>query len=213
MAYVMCLYGPPGAGKTINSTRIPGKSLLLSSDNSALVLRNFERPNLTIKNVGSFKDFENAFTEATKTKQYDTIIVDCLTDIMDAHIVDVRMKGFSGDIRQHYLDMYTRVKALVRKAAYCDTNVILNCWEDMFEKTLPSGEVVNYIAPAIPAKIRNNVCGLCNFVAYVSSAVKDGNRQWYFTLEGTDSLMAKDQIFMRKNCLPENLFTAPEVKK
>lgn len=211
MAYVMCLYGPPGAGKTINSTRVPGKTLLLSSDNSALVLRNFDRPNLTIKNVDSFKGFENSFMEVTKTKQYDTIIVDCLTDIMDAHIVDVRMKGFSGDIRQHYLDMYTRVKSLVRKAAYCDTNVILNCWEDMFEKTLPSGEVVNYIAPAIPAKIRNNVCGLCNFVAYVSSAVKDGTRQWYFTLEGTDSLMAKDQIFMRKNCLPENIFTAPEV--
>lgn len=213
MAYVACLFGPPGAGKTINSTRVPGKSLLLSSDNSALVLRNFERPNLTIKSVESFKGFENSFMEATKAKQYDTIIVDCLTDIMDAHIVDVRMKGFSGDIRQHYLDMYTRVKSLVRKAAYCDTNVILNCWEDMFEKTLPSGEVVNYIAPAIPTKIRNNVCGLCNFVGYVSSAVKDGNRQWYFILEGTDSLMAKDQIFMRKNCLPEKLFTAPEVEK
>lgn len=210
MAYVMCLYGPPGAGKTVNSTRIPGKNLLLSSDNSALVLRNFDRPNLTIQSVESFKDFENAFMEATKTKQYDNIIVDCLTDIMDAHIVSVRMKGFSGDIRQHYLDMYTRVKHLVRKAAYCDTTTVLNCWEDMFEKTLPSGEVVNYIAPAIPAKIRNNVCGLCNFVAYVSSAVKDGNRQWYFVLEGTDSLMAKDQIFMRKNCLPEHIFSPKE---
>ena len=213
MAYVACIYGPPGAGKTVNTTRIHGKNLLLSSDNSALVLRNFDRPNLTIKTIESFKEFENTFTEATKTKQYDNIIVDCLTDILDAHIVDVRMKGFSGDIRQHYLDMYTRVKHLVRKAAYCDTNVVFNCWEDMFEKTLPSGEVVNYIAPAIPAKIRNNVCGLCNFVAYVASAVKDGNRQWYFTLEGTDTLMAKDQIFMRKNCLPENVFTAPEVKK
>ena len=207
------IYGAPGSGKTINTTRIPGKSLLLSSDNSARVLDNFERPNLTIKEAKSFKDFVDDFEAATASKQYDNIIVDCLTDIMDAHIVDVRMKGFSGDIRQHYLDMYTRVKALVRKAAYCETNVVLNCWEDMFEKTLPSGEVVNYIAPAIPAKIRNNVCGLCNFVAYVSSAVKDGNRQWYFTLEGTDSLMAKDQIFMRKNCLPENVFVAPEVKK
>ena len=213
MAYNACVYGPPGAGKTINSTRIPGKNLLLSSDNSALVLRNFDRPNLTITRIETFKDFENAFTEATKTKQYDTIIVDCLTDILDAHIVDVRMKGFSGDIRQHYLDMYTRVKHLVRKAANCETNVVFNCWEDMFEKSLPSGEIVNYIAPAIPAKIRNNVCGLCNFVAYVSSAVKDGTRQWYFVLEGNDSLMAKDQIFMRKACVPENLFTAPEVKK
>jgi hypothetical protein len=123
------------------------------------------------------------------------------------------MKGFSGDIRQHYLDMYTRVKDLVRKAAYCDTNVIFNCWEDTFEKALPTGEVVNYTAPALPSKIRNNVCGLCNFVAYVSSAVKDEKRQWYFSFEGGDRLMAKDQIFMRKNCLPENLFVAPEVKK
>lgn len=208
----MCLYGPPGAGKTINSTRVPGKNLLLSSDNSARVLRNFERPNLTVKEVTSFKSFEDSFTEATKSKQYDTIIVDCLTDIMDAHIVDVRMKGFSGDIRQHYLDMYTRVKDLVRKAAYCDTNLILNCWEDMFEKTLPTGEIVNYLAPAIPAKIRNNVCGLCNFVGYVSSFEKDGKRQWYFLFDGGNSMMAKDQIFMRKACLPEDVFVEPEVK-
>lgn len=210
---VMCLYGPPGAGKTVNSTRIPGKTLLLSSDNSALVLRNFERPNLTVTSVKSFKEFLDAFAAATASKQYDNIIVDCLTDIIDAYIVEVRTKGFSGDIRQYYLDVYTKVKDLVRKAAFCDTNVVFNCWEDMYEKALPSGEIVNYIAPAIPAKIRNNVCGLCNVVAYVSSAVKDGTRQWYFITEGTDALMAKDQLHMRKSCLPENAFVAPEVKK
>lgn len=210
---VMCLYGPPGAGKTVNSTRIPGKTLLLSSDNSALVLRNFERPNLTVTSVKSFKEFLDAFAAATANKQYDNIIVDCLTDIIDAYIVEVRTKGFSGDIRQYYLDVYTKVKDLVRKAAFCDTNVVFNCWEDMFEKALPSGEIVNYIVPAIPAKIRNNVCGLCNVVAYVSSAVKDGTRQWYFITEGTDALMAKDQLYMRKSCLPEHAFVAPEVKK
>ena len=213
MALVMCLYGPPGSGKTVNSTRLPGKTLLISSDNSAVVLRNFDRPNLTIKGIKSFKEFENTFKDATANKQYDNIVVDCLTDIMDAHIVDVRMKGFSGDIRQHYLDMYTRVKDLVRKAAYHETNVVFNCWEDMFEKTLPSGEVVNYIAPAIPTKIRNNVCGLCNIVAYVTSGVKDGVRQWYYITEGTPTLMAKDQIFMKNFCFPEDAFTAPEVKK
>ena len=210
---VMCLYGAPGSGKTVNATRLPGKSLLLSSDNSALVLKNFDRPNLTIKEVKNFKEFTSEFTAATKSKQYDNIIVDCLTDIIDAYIVEVRMKGFSGDIRQYYLAVYTEVKDLVRKAAYCETNVVFNCWEDMFEKTLPSGEIVNYIAPAIPAKIRNNVCGLCNIVAYVSSAVKDGTRQWYFITEGTDALMAKDQIYMRKAILPEDAFKAPEVKK
>jgi hypothetical protein len=91
---------------------------------------------------------------------------------------------------------------------------VFNCWEDMFEKTLPSGEIVNYIAPAIPAKIRNNVCGLCNIVAYVTTANdKQGNKQWYYITEGSPALMAKDQLYMRKNCLPEDAFKAPETKK
>lgn len=215
MADVVCLYGPPGSGKTINSTRIPGKTLLLSSDNSARVLRNFDRPNLTVKPVMTFKEFVDSFTEATSTKQYDNIIVDCLTDIIDAYIVEVRVKGFSGDIRQYYLNVYTTVKNLVRMAAYCETNVVFNCWDDTSEKkTLPSGEVVDYLAPALPLKIRNNVCGLCNIVAYVMNGKdKQGVTQWYFSMDGSPSMMAKDQIFMRKNCMPEDLLKEPETNK
>ena len=215
MADVVCLYGPPGSGKTNNSTRIPGKTLLLSSDNSARVLRNFDRPNLTIKPVMSFKEFLDSFTEATTSKQYDNIIVDCLTDIIDMYLVEIRIKGFSGDIRQYYLDVYTKVKDLVRKAAYCETNVVLNCWDDTSEKkTLPTGEVVDYLAPALPLKIRKNVCGLCGIIAYVLSGKdKQGVKQWYFSMEGSPSMMAKDQIFMRTYCKPEDLFKEPEVKK
>lgn len=211
---VMLVYGAPGSGKTVNTTNLQGKTLLLSSDNSALVLKNFERPNLTIKEVKSFKEFVDTFTEATANKKFDNIVVDCLTDIIDAYIVEVRVKGFSGDIRQYYLNVYTTVKDLVRKAAYCDTNVVFNCWDDMTEKTLPSGEIVNYLSPALPAKIKNNVCGLCNIVAYVTSALdKQGNKKWYFVTEGSPAMMAKDQLYMRKNCLPEDAFKAPEVKK
>ena len=210
----MCVYGPPGSGKTVNTTRLPGKNLLLSSDNSALVLRNFDRPNLTVKEVKSFKEFVDSFNEATSAKKFDNIIVDCLTDIIDAYIVEIRVKGFSGDIRQYYLNVYTTVKDLVRKAAYCATNVVFNCWDDMTEKTLPTGEIVNYLSPAIPLKIKNNVCGLCNIVAYVTTALdKQGNKQWYFVTEGSPAMMAKDQLYMRKNCLPEDAFKAPEVKK
>ena len=121
------IYGAPGSGKTINTTRIPGKSLLISSDNSARVLNNFERPSLTIKVAMSFKDFVDEFEAATASHQYENIIVDCLTDLIDAYITEIREKGFSGDIRQHYLAIYTKVKFLVRKAAFCDTNVVFNC--------------------------------------------------------------------------------------
>lgn len=211
---VMCLYGQPGSGKTVNATRLPGKSLLLSSDNSALVLKNFARPNLTVKETKSFKEFVERFEEATQNKQYDNIIVDCLTDLIDAYIVEIRENGFSGDIRQYYLAIYTKVKFLARKAAFCDTNVVFNCWEDITEKTLPTGEIVNYLSPALPAKIKQQVCGLCNIVAYVTTGVdKRGKKQWYFVTEGSPTMMAKDQLYMRKNCLPEDAFIAPEVKK
>ncbi|WP_406044170.1 AAA family ATPase [Succinimonas sp.] len=209
------IYGAPGSGKTINTTRIPGKTLLLSSDNSARVLNNFERPNLTVKEAMTFKDFVDDFEAATASKQYDNIIVDCLTDLIDAYITEIREKGFSGDIRQHYLAIYTKVKFLVRKAAFCDTNVIFNCWEDSEVGELTTGEMARCVSPMLPAKIKQQVCGLCNIVGRVSSAPnKNGNRQWYFFTEaGKETIMAKDQMFLRKSCLPENLFTAPEAKK
>lgn len=207
------IYGAPGTGKTINTTRIPGKTLLLSSDNSASVLKNFERPDLTIKEVKNFKEFIDGFEAATTSKQYDNIIVDCLTDLIDAYIVEIRENGFSGDIRQHYLAIYTKVKFLVRKAAFCETNCVFNCWEDIEQVTLNSGEIVNRVSPMLPAKIKQQVCGLCNVVGRVSSAIdKQGDRQWYFSTEaGRETVMAKDQLFLRKSCLPESLFT--EAKK
>lgn len=210
---VMCLYGQPGSGKTVNATRLPGKTLLLSSDNSALVLKNFDRPNLTIRVVENFKDFTDAFEAATNDKQYDNIVTDCLTDIIDAYIVEIRENGFSGDIRQYYLSVYTKVKSLVRRAAFCDTNCVFNCWEESEMVTLPSGEIVNRVSPMLPAKIKQQVCGLCNIVAYVTSALdKQGTKQWYYITEGSPTVMAKDQLYLRKACMPENAFTAPEVK-
>ena len=211
---VMCLYGQPGSGKTVNATRLPGKSLLISSDNSAIVLKNFKRPNLVVKEAQGFKNFVDIFEEATTNKQYDNIIVDCLTDLIDAYIVEIRENGFSGDIRQYYLAVYTKVKFLVRKAAFCDTNVVFNCWEDLETITLPTGETANRVSPMLPAKIKQQVCGLCNIVAYVTSANDKQNvKQWFFVTEGSPTVMAKDQLFLRKSCMPENAFTAPEVKK
>lgn len=205
------LYAPPGGGKTINATRVPGKMLLISSDNSAMVLNNFDRPNLTIKEAANFKMFVYLFEEALSGEHYDIIVTDCLTDLIDAYIVEIRENGFSGDIRQHYLAIYTKVKFLVRKAAFCNTNCIFNCWEDVETITLENGEIANRVSPMLPAKIKQQVCGLCNIVARVTSAVdKQGVRQWYFATEGNEVRMAKDQLYLRKSCMPESIFTKPE---
>ena len=201
------IFSPPGGGKTVNSTLVPGKTLLLSSDNSAVVLKNFKRENLTVKNIPTFKDFLDEFEKVTTTKQYDTIIADCLSDIIDGYIVECRESKAFNDIRQAYMLAYTKVKALVRKAAHCGTDVIFNCWEDVEEITLPSGEVANRLSPMLPAKIKQQVCGLCNVIARVSTAKdKDGNKRWYYVTEPSETLMVKDQIGCAKSLMPENLF-------
>lgn len=202
------IYGQPGSGKTVNSTLVPGKTLLLSSDNSAVVLNNFERKDLTVKPVFSFSEFVTEFDKATESKQYDNIITDCLTDIIDAFIVECRESGKFNDVRQAYLLAYTKIKALVRRAAHCETNCIFNCWEDTETVTLSSGELAVRRSPMIPAKIKQQVCGLCNVIACVSSATdkKTGTRRWYYILEGTETMMCKDQLHIRKSCLPEDIF-------
>lgn len=201
------IYGAPGTGKTVNSTLVPGKTLLLSSDNSAVVLNNFKRENLTIKPVATFKDYLDEFEKATTSKQYDTIITDCLTDIIDGFIVECRESKAFNDIRQAYMLVYTKVKALARKAAYCGTDCIFNCWEDVEEITTPSGEIKNRLSPMLPSKIKQQVCGLCNVIAYVTTAKdKDGNKRWFYVTEASDTLMVKDQLGCAKSLMPENLF-------
>lgn len=201
------IYGAPGTGKTVNSTLVPGKTLLLSSDNSAVVLNNFNREDLTVKPVATFKEYLDEFEKATTSKQYDTIITDCLTDIIDGFIVECRENKAFNDIRQAYMLVYTKVKALARKAAYCGTDCIFNCWEDVEEITTPSGEIKNRLSPMLPSKIRQQVCGLCNVIAYVTTATdKEGNKRWFYVTEARDTLMAKDQLGCAKSLMPENLF-------
>ena len=201
------IYGAPGSGKTVNSTLIPGKTLLLSSDNSAVVLNNFKRENLTVKTIATFKDYLDEFEKATTSKQYDTIITDCLTDLIDGYIVECRESKAFNDIRQAYMLVYTKVKALARKAAYCGTDCVFNCWEDIEEITTPSGEIKNRLSPMLPSKIKQQVCGLCNVIAYVTTATdKEGNKRWYYVTEARDTLMVKDQLGCAKSLMPENLF-------
>ena len=58
------------------------------------------------------------------------------------------------------------------------------------------------------AKILDNICGLMNVVGYINTATdKDGNKRWYYVTEGKPTLIAKDQIACRKNCMPQDIFT------
>jgi phage nucleotide-binding protein len=224
------IYAPSGGGKTVCSTLVAapnrGKNLLLCSDNSHIVLNNeaFKRPNLTVNVVSHWLNrsatgepqeyFTQQFESAVNEKKYDTIIVDNISDIFDMAILEFDEHGKIKDPRQYYLMVYQELKRLARKAAQVDCNVLFTAWTDLQQITLPTGDVVTRTQPKLPNKILDNFLGLTQIVGYVTTAAdSNGNRRWYYHLEGAPTMYAKDQAFNRKNCLPENIFTAPEVKK
>lgn len=209
------IYTQSGGGKTVNSTLVSapkrGKNLLICTDNSSIVLQNFDRPNLTTQNVSSVKDFVDTYRAGYESKQYDNIILDNLSDLIDMWLLELDDSGKFRDFRQAYQLVYQSLKRLSRESTTLDCNTIFTAWSDNVEITLPTGEVATRLQPKIPAKILDNVCGLMNVVAYINTAVdKDGIKRWYYVTEGKPTLMAKDQIACRKSCMPEDIFTIPK---
>lgn len=226
---VALIFSISGGGKTVNSTRVQGgytyldestsklktlkakgKNLLLSSDSSHIVLNNFERPNLDVqivkqylkddKNIGFIKQFE----EAVDSNKYDTVICDNISTLFDTAILEMAESGKYKDMRNAYQTVYMAFKRLVRYANNAKCNVIFTAWCDYEDTMSSSGEMLRRAQPKIPVKILDSFCGLCNIVGQVA---KNKNDEYGFMLEGTATRYAKDQIYCRKACKPEELFT------
>ena len=217
------VYAPSGGGKTVNSTLVKAekrkKNLLLCSDNSHIVLNNKElhRENLTIEVIEHWIDKDNLgkdqncfikqFDKAVDSKLYDNIIVDNISDLFDLAILEYDASGKIKDMRQAYMIIYQELKRLARRAAQVDCNVIFTAWTDLQEITLPDGTKTVRTQPKLPNKILDNFLGLTQVVAYINTAEKDGKKAWYYVTEGRPTMYAKDQIYCRKSCMPEDIFS------
>lgn len=220
------VYCKSGGGKTVNSTLVQthNRNILMCSDNSSVVLNNFKREKLDIEkithcvksrtDVNDSEYFLKRFDDICNCGKYDNIIIDNISDLFDMWILELDEVGNSKDKRQDYQLVYQNLKRLVRKAALAKCNVLFTAWLDVTEITLPTGETVTRYAPKIPQKILDNVCGLCNIIAYINTGTdKSGNKIWYYMLEGNEKLYAKDQIYNRKVCKPQNIFEMEEKSK
>lgn len=224
---VALVYAKSGGGKTVNSTLVKtgkrGKNLLLCSDNSYVVLRNFSRPNLDIETIEHWMDetpdgkkqehFNEQFEKAVASKKYDNIIVDNVSDLFDMAILEMDASGRFKDMRQAYQLVYQNLKRLVRAAGSVDCGVIFTAWHETDEITLTSGQKATRVKPKLPMKILDNFLGLCNIVAYINSAEKNGEKRYYYHLIGDETMYAKDQLHNRKTCLPEDVFCGKEPEK
>jgi phage nucleotide-binding protein len=219
---VALIYGRSGAGKTVNSslvkTKKRGKNLLLNSDGSHFVLKNFNRPNLDIQPIEHWMEqspdgkawlsLRKQFSDAIASKKYDCIIVDNVSDVFDLAVLEMDASGRFADPRKYYLLIYNDLKRLSREAQNADCDIIFTGWTSEFEAKLEDGSLARGIRPKLPEKILDNFLGLCNIVAYIQTGKdKEGNKRWYYHLTGSGTLYAKDQLFCRKNCMPEDIFT------
>lgn len=231
---VALIYGPAGSGKTTNSTLVKGgyvgiengklkqykargKNKLLCSDNSSIVLSNFERPNLDIEATWNWLDkdktgkaqecFNSQFRKAIESNEYDNIIVDNVTSIFNNAIIELDDSGKYKDMRQAYSLIYNGLRRLVWEAAQAKTNVIFNCWHNVEDFVDENGNMTSRFTPKLPMKIMDDFIGMCNICARINSADRDGKTAWYYILEGKPTMYAKDQLYCRKSCMPEDLFT------
>lgn len=219
---VAMIWGSPGSGKTVAATAAKNEKILhLCSDNSAVVLDMFERPNVTRERVEHWLDpgdhknyFSKQFEVALESGKYTVIVVDNLTDIKEMALLEIDEEGKIKDIRQVYQAVYMAIKRLTRMAANAKCHVVFTCWDDSEEITKADGTLALRQYPNLPKKILPQVLGLCNIVGQMAKAKdKAGTMRWYLITEDSETRYGcKDQIQGRRSIMPENLF-ATEVKK
>ena len=213
-AYAGLIYGQIGSGKTVNATTVPGRKLLISTDNSYVVLRNFEREDLEIELMEDYLD-ENGepvlmvlLNRVIDSGKYDTIIIDNISEVFDKAILDYDATGQYKDMRKVYLIVYNALKRIARKAAFAQCNMLFTAWEDALEIPLDDkGNRGVRLQPKLPMKILDNFCGLMNIVARVENVTdKNGDTHWFYVMKGTKQRYGKDQVYCRETCLPEEIF-------
>lgn len=221
---VALIWGAPGAGKTVAATA-PQKEkiLLLSSDNSSVVLNMFDRKNVTVERVehwiqpaeGDVNYFMSQFERALASGKYSLIVVDNLTDIKELALMEIEEQGRIKDIRQVYQAVYQAIKRLTRLAANAKCHITFTAWDDSEEITRADGTLALRQFPNLPKKILPQVLGLCNVVGQMAKTPnKAGEMIWYLVTEDSDIRYGcKDQLYGRKTLMPDKLFEAPEIKK
>lgn len=214
---VAMIWGPPGSGKTVAATAPKKEKIkLLCSDNSSVVLKRFDRPNVDVERVEHWiqKDgdtsgnyFSAQFEKALASK-YTLIVVDNLTDLKELALLEIEEKGQIKDIRQIYQAVYQALKRLTRMAANAKCHVTFTAWDMVEEFVGKDGKPSLRALPNLPRKILPNVVGLCNVVGMMTKAKdKNGDDVWFLVTEDHETRYGcKDQLFCRKSCMPEKIF-------
>lgn len=181
-AFKMCLFGPPGSGKTVKAAEAP-KPLVLDVEGSARSLLNHSWTRDTpVAPVKSTLELEDLIFDARdgKLDEYETLIIDTFSEL-EARSLSERL------IARHRIDSskydpYTpqmldykwngeRLRRLTVALFDLPHNVILVV-HDTEQKDDEDGKI--YIRPGLAPKLAKTVRGLMHVTGYLTSELTEG---------------------------------------
>ena len=217
--YTALLYCPPGVGKStaigMIAERSEGKTLVLDVDRTIKrtlskkeVVKNLDNITLVqVDNIHTFNDWTEILKAAGEQGVLEkmgvkTVAVDNISELERCILSDLGSQGKNKGVPAMSDYQYMQFK-LVNSLRYMKSwgvNIIWTAWEETNDFVLPDGTSYSRLYPKISAKIRDNICGLCDVVGKIAIN-KDGEHG--IILEATNTTYAKNQIDSRKGCKVE----------
>lgn len=212
--YRWLVYGVPGVGKTTLSKYLPGKTYLLSLDNSFHRIDFWHGKNdiWVIDPEEPLKDL-SAFVEQFKPEDYDNLVVDNLSNLQKLFFVERarHTKNKLDNKQSDYGEWNTYLTRFIAFIFKWDINILVTAWEAQNRITDPSGQEFMQYGPDIRYSPRDYLMGNCDQVARMIQKPQSGERG--LILQGSIDTYAKNRLDDRKGCKAEDLFKATDFKK
>ncbi|AZF90638.1 hypothetical protein CHPC873_0035 [Streptococcus phage CHPC873] len=202
------IYGKAGLGKTSLIKNMPGKTLVLSLDNSSKVLAGSENIDVVEFDRNQPSDCMTNFLKEVDEvlSEYDNLVIDNISSFQSDWFIEQGRKsknGVSNEL-QHY-SQWTNYFLRVLTVIYSKPiNIYVTAWEDTHELNLETGQILTQYVPQIRASVLNQLLGLTDVVGRIVVNAKTGARG--LILEGSEGTYAKNRLDNRTACKIEDLF-------
>lgn len=202
------IYGKAGLGKTSLIKYIPGKTLVLSMDNSEKVLAGSENIDVVNFDREHPSEFMTEFLKEVDAvlNDYNNLVIDNISSFQSDWFIEQGRKsknGISNEL-QHY-SQWTNYFLRVLTVIYSKPiNIYVTAWEDTQELNLETGQILTQYVPQIRTSVLNQLLGLTDVVGRILVNAKTGARG--LILEGSEGTYAKNRLDDRTACKIEELF-------
>lgn len=169
----LCLYGPPGSGKTTLASDAP-KPVWLDFENSSETLRN-SKSDIPIMTRDELKDAEAVIRWVQNdTNDYETIVVDTISSMNETWLLEYMKKKNPKDLtvvasQPDFRILNHQMKRFFYALIECNKHVILIAHEKVWRDDKSDTPRVLEVRPALPPGAEASVERLVNEVFYLES--------------------------------------------